>query len=156
VLAAGDAGIHLARLSPDEKWIAFTHRIDENRSRIVIAPFRDGEATPESEWIAVTEGANMDDRATWSPDGRRLYFTSDRSGFVGLYTRALDRSANQPAGEVQVVRDFQQITRSMGDIDGNVVSVAATADGLIFPLAEWSGNIWLMHPRVETPSEPAE
>ncbi len=156
VLTASQAGVHMARLSPDERWIAFTHRLDANRSRIMIAPFRDGQSTPESDWIAVTEGTAIDDRPTWSPDGRRLYFTSDRTGFTGIYTRALDPGTKQPKGEAEVVRDFQHITRSMGDIDANYVSLAATADALIFPLAEVSGNIWLMHPRVETPPEPSE
>ena len=156
VLAAEGAGLHLSRLSPDERWIAFTHRIDANRSRIMIAPFHEGQATPENEWIAVTEGANVDDRATWSPDGRRVYFTSDRSGFTGLYTRALDPKTKQPLGEVQVVRDFQQISLSIGDMDANDVSLAATAGALYFPLAEISGNIWLMHPRIEPPVEPTE
>ena len=125
VLAAKEAGVHLARLSPDERWIAFTHRLDANRSRIMIAPFRDGQATPESDWIAVTEGTAVDDRATWSPDGRRLYFTSDRTGFTGIYTQALDPATKQPKGDAEVVRDFQHITRSMGDIDSNYVSLAA-------------------------------
>jgi Tol biopolymer transport system component len=156
VLSAEEAGVHRSRLSPDEKWIAFTHRIDANSSRIMIAPFHDGESTPQSEWIAVTEGTSVDDGVAWSPDGRRLYFRSDRSGFVGLYTRALDAATKQPTGEVQVVRDFRQITRSMGDIDPNVVSVAVTRDALIFPLAEWSGDVWLMQPRAETPPEPVE
>jgi Tol biopolymer transport system component len=156
VLAAEDAGVHLSRLSPDERWIAFTRRIDANRSRIMIAPLREGEATPEVEWIAVTEGAAVDDRAAWSPDGRRVYFTSDRSGFTGLYTRALDPKTKQPVGEVQVVRDFQHISHSLGDMDANDVSLAATSDALFFPLAEISGNIWLMHPRIEAPAEPAE
>jgi Tol biopolymer transport system component len=155
ILSAAEAGVHMARLSPDEQWIAFTHRLDVNRSRIIIAPFHDGQPTPESEWIAVTEGATTDDRPTWSPDGRRLYFTSDRSGFTGLYTRALDPKTKQPAGEVQVVRDFQQITRSI-DMDANDVSLGRTAEALIFPVAEVSGNIWLMQPRVETPVEPTE
>ena len=156
VLAAKEAGVHLARLSPDERWIAFTHRLDANRSHIVIAPFRDGQATPESEWIAVTEGTAVDDRATWSPDGRRLYFTSDRTGFTGIYTQALDPATKQPKGDAEVVRDFQHITRSMGDIDSNFVSLAVTGDALIFPLAEVAGNIWLMHPRKEAAPEPAE
>jgi Tol biopolymer transport system component len=149
VLAAEDAGVHLARLSPDERWIAFTHRLDADRSRIMIAPFQDGQATPQSAWFAVTEGNAVDDRATWAPDGRRLYFTSDRSGFTGIYTRALDPATKQPRGAVQVVRDFQQITRSMGDMDANDVSLAVAGDALVFPLAEVSGNIWLLHPRVE-------
>jgi Tol biopolymer transport system component len=149
VLSAEDAGVHLARLSPDERWIAFTHRLDADRSRIMIAPFQDGQATPQSAWFAVTEGNAVDDRATWAPDGRRLYFTSDRSGFTGIYTRALDPATKQPRGAVQVVRDFQQITRSMGDMDANDVSLAVADDALLFPLAEVSGNIWLLHPRVE-------
>ncbi len=156
VLSAEDAGVHLSRLSPDEKWIAFTHRIDANSSRVMIAPFRDGESTPESEWIAVTDGTAVDDDATWSPDGRRLYFRSDRSGFVGLYTRALNPATKQPTGDVQIVRDFRQITRSMGDLDPNLVSVAVTRDALIFPLAEWSGDVWLMQPRTATESDESE
>jgi Tol biopolymer transport system component len=156
VLSAEDAGVHMARLSPDDRWIVFTHRLDANRSQVTIAPFHEGKATPQSEWIAVTEGTAVNDRATWSPDGRRIYFTSDRSGFTGIYTRALDPATKQPREEARVVRDFQHISRSMGDMDANDVSLAVAGDALIFPLAEVSGNIWLMHPREETPPEPAE
>lgn len=156
ILSATEAGVHMARLSPDEQWIAFTHRLDANRSRIMIAPLHEAGVTPESEWIAITEGTSADERATWPPDGGRLYFTSDRSGFTGIYTRALDPKTKQPSGEVQVVRDFQQITRSLGDMDANDLSLTATADALFFPLAEVAGNIWLMHPRFEKPPEPEE
>ena len=41
-------------------------------------------------WIPVADGAWFDDKPRWGPDGRMIYFVSNRSGVPNLWCRRFD------------------------------------------------------------------
>ena len=43
------------RFSPDNRWVAFTARIEASRAQIVIAPLDGPKPVPESAWIAIAD-----------------------------------------------------------------------------------------------------
>jgi Tol biopolymer transport system component len=75
-----------ARISPDDRWAAFTDRAGAVIQQILV-PFRPGAHVARSEWIALTPPDETSSIGAWSPDSRRLYYFSDR-----------DRSRDRPRG----------------------------------------------------------
>ena len=91
-----DHDVLYGRLSPDNRWISFTARVESARGRIVVAPADGPKPIPESAWLTIVE-AEPDDYANWSPDGKTLYFTlQQRWIFVPVGTA--DRRKFPPAG----------------------------------------------------------
>ncbi|HUK12076.1 MAG TPA: S41 family peptidase [Thermoanaerobaculaceae bacterium] len=58
--------------SPDSKWLAFAREDQEYNREVFIVPAAGGEA------VDVSQHPGDDDRPAFSPDGRRLYWLSDR------------------------------------------------------------------------------
>jgi Tol biopolymer transport system component len=67
-------GARSLALSPDGKQLAFTYQGD-----IWVAPSEGGTAIP------VTGSVELDDNPVWSPDGRRIAFSSNRAGNDDIY-----------------------------------------------------------------------
>lgn len=76
------------QISPDGKWVAYG----------VATPDFDANHLVKALWIVATSGAEArqltqggsDERARWSPDGKRISFLSSRDGKEQLYTVAID------------------------------------------------------------------
>jgi Tol biopolymer transport system component len=148
-ILSGPGAVSAASVSPDGNWVAFRAGGDEAGLRI--APFRGGEAVPESEWIHLP----TDDSASlpaWSADGSMLYFTSGRAGTPDIWMQRLEPSTKQPAGEAQVIRRFPFVRYSIRLMDEKERRLAVTQDRLVFPMSDLAGSIWLMEPR-EKPRE---
>ncbi len=93
----------LASWSPHNDRIAYMRRL---RTRTAGAPTNpDIWTVPVSGGHAtqVTKDAFIDWNPVWSPDGRHLYFASDRGGSMNLWRTAIDESSGTPIGEPQPV-----------------------------------------------------
>lgn len=135
--------LYEARFSPDGRWIAFHSLNSPTTRQMFVAPFRGRQEVPVEEWIAISDGAEMDRNITWSPDGATLYFLSDRDGFRCIWAQRLDRNTKRPAGASFNVVHFHQASRSMVDAGFNM---SVTADSLVFALTDLTGNVWLVEP----------
>ncbi|MBL8291895.1 MAG: serine/threonine-protein kinase, partial [Bryobacterales bacterium] len=98
--------IHNAEVSLDQQWISFVTPIG-NESPLYIAPMRDGQAVPEPDWIRIADKGN-NRRPWWSPNGRVLYFTSERDGFRCFRAQRLDPVSKRPVGEPIDVKHFHE------------------------------------------------
>jgi Tol biopolymer transport system component len=56
-------------------------------------------AASGGEPVAVTNDKSVDWNPVWSPDGRHLYFLSDRGGSMNLWRVPVDESTGRPAGQ---------------------------------------------------------
>jgi Tol biopolymer transport system component len=56
-----------------------------------------------SEPVALTSDPPLDWAPLWSPDGRYIYFSSDRGGTMNLWRLVVDEASGQPRGEPQPV-----------------------------------------------------
>lgn len=132
--------------SPDGAWIAFQARpVDNDAARtIYVASFGDDQVGGENTWIAVTDGKHMDREVQWSPDGGLLYFLSERDGFRCIWAVRLNRRTKHPMGEPFAVYHFHHSQESLTSLGSpGKVGLSVTRDGLVFSLAETTGNIWL-------------
>lgn len=122
-------------VSPDGKTILFDLMGD-----IYSIPVSGGKATP------VTRGLSFDTHPRYSPDGKKILFTSDRSGSENIWIIDLDK------------KDTFQLTK---DRDQNFPSAAWSADGnyVIAAKGRLDVKLWMFHKDggggvklIETPS----
>ncbi|MBZ5592506.1 MAG: hypothetical protein LAP39_09740 [Acidobacteriia bacterium] len=136
--------------SPDDRWIAFqARRVDNDSTRtIYVTPFRDGAMGAPESWIAVTDGNQMDREAQWSPDGGLLTFLSERDGFRCIWGQRLDRETKHPEGAPFPVYHFHHTQQSLSSLGSpGKVGLSVTDGGLLFSMAETTGNIWIARRR---------
>jgi len=60
--------------------------------------------------VQVTAGLSIDWNPVWSPDGRHLYFASDRSGVTNLWRLPIDERSGRPLGEPEPVTASGQVS----------------------------------------------
>jgi len=132
-----------ASFSRDGNWLAFHTYIDPLHRQIFVAPFRRGEACPEGQWIAITDGTALDRSPVWSPDDRMLFFLSERDGQRCIWARRLNPNSKRAAGEMFPVYHFHRARFSLFTIPFGNIGFKAAGDSMVFTLAESTGNIWL-------------
>jgi Tol biopolymer transport system component/tRNA A-37 threonylcarbamoyl transferase component Bud32 len=143
ILKHPKSGLSRGRFSPDDHWISF-HSITPTTRRIFVAPFRGAAPIPESQWIPITDGKDMDRYAAWSPDGNLLYFLSEREGFRCIWAQRLDPVTKQPLGAAFPVSHFHTSRRSLMTIgDPFNMGMSVAIDKLVFSMVERTGNIWM-------------
>jgi Tol biopolymer transport system component len=136
--------IYAPKLSPDESWIAFqmVEQPMATARTIYVAPYRGVRPVPHEEWIRVTDGRFLDRNPVWSPDGRMLYFLSERDTFRCIWAQRLDAS-HKPGGEPFAVAHFHDAMRSLMNIDSpGEIGVTVGKNRLIYAAGELKGNIW--------------
>jgi Periplasmic protease len=125
--------------SPDMKWVAYTRRgIESGGVNIYIAP-ADGSGTA----VNVTKLNAFHGRPTWSPDGRFLFFSSNRDG-SGLYVLPLqpedaredelEIKFEKPKAPVAITIDFEDTPQRIRKISGQNpdADLTVTDEGQIF------------------------
>jgi eukaryotic-like serine/threonine-protein kinase len=133
------AGTNLlyGRFSPDGLWVSFTMRLQPDRSWIMIAPVDGLRPIAENRWIKIAEGG-PEDWANWSPDGRTLYYTSNRDGHTCLWAQRIDAVSHSPVGESFAVQHFH------GSASYAQGGWAAAAGQIAIVLRDSTENIWMM------------
>src|SRR5215472_19195036 len=88
--------LHSVSFAPQDRWICF-NAVTPGRSRIFVVRVQSVGLVPEPEWIAITNGG-WDDQPQWPPDGKLLYFISERDGFRCIWAHRLDPVTKRPLG----------------------------------------------------------
>jgi Tol biopolymer transport system component/DNA-binding winged helix-turn-helix (wHTH) protein len=127
------------RFSPDGRWISFNafNATDPSVSTVYVISASGGE------WIKLTEGRYWDDKPRWSPDGKAIYYVSNRTGFFNVWKVRFDPASGKPLDQPTRVTDFESTTQM---IIPNIVQLemALTSDRIILPMMETSGGIWVL------------
>jgi len=114
--------------SPHGHRIAFWHIGRDAGQRDIATISADG-----GKPVPVTNDAAMDWSPAWSPDGRHLYFSSDRGGSMNLWRIAIEERTGKPLGAPEAVTTP---SRWSGDL-----SVGADGDRIAFTAAEPRSNL---------------
>jgi eukaryotic-like serine/threonine-protein kinase len=90
--------------SPHGFRIAYWEASPSSQRVIWTIPAAGGEA------VQVTTGDSVDWNPVWSPDGRHLYFASDRSGVMNLWRLPIDERSGRVLGEPEPVTTSGQMS----------------------------------------------
>ena len=135
--------LYMARFSPDGRWITFLAQTGPENRRLYAVRFQGATLIPIAEWIPLTDGRFSDDKPCLSPNGRLLYFTSNRDGFMCLWAQRLDPVTRHPLGPLLPVRHFHSNWRSISNVPLPALGISVSPDRIVFNLGERTGNIWM-------------
>jgi Tol biopolymer transport system component/DNA-binding winged helix-turn-helix (wHTH) protein len=140
VAADPDTNLWQSSYSPDGRWIVFEaeqNKANHHPSMICVTPASGGP------WTHVTEGKYWDDKPRWAPDGRTIYYLSDRKGFFNVWGIHFDPVKGKPQGQPFQVTHFDGPKLMVAD---SIISVGlgVTQDKLIVNMEQLSGSIWVM------------
>jgi Tol biopolymer transport system component len=127
------------RFSTNQRWITMLALDPEDLSASTLYVV----AATGGKWIPVTDGASFDDKPRWGPDGRMIYFVSNRSGVPNVWGRRFEPGSDMPIGEPFPVTTFTSmqfmLTSRTGEMD-----IAVTPTELLLPISESRGDIWML------------
>jgi tricorn protease len=73
VAVSAEGNLQHVRWSPDSRWLAYVQEAENSFAQIMLYRLQDGSNTP------ITSGRVYSYRPAWSPDGKWMYFLSDRT-----------------------------------------------------------------------------
>ena len=148
VLKAAEGRIAEPALSPDDRWIAFILGKAGGRADLVLAPLASGPSAEKDRIVLFDEDRYLGSPA-WSPNGRMLFYLSERDGVCKVWCQPLDGLTKRPAGPSRIVFDPRPY-----EIDLNMPRGNATVSVGQGRLAIWAsagtGNIYLAAPKKKT------
>jgi Tol biopolymer transport system component len=145
VLAVEKGSINDASLSPDGAWMSYLTGEPDGRAVIWIAPIgRDSDSGKQR--VLITEDDRHLSRPDWSPNGRFLYFLSEKNDRWTIYTQELDPRTKEPVEEAREVYFSPDSKFNLNFPIGNGW-IGVAADKIIFKVTEMTGNIFLAKPK---------
>jgi len=145
VLDTGVNRLRSASLSHDDRWLALAVGRPDGRVAIYVAPVRN-QSVPEEDWVLISEDDHYLDSPKWSPNGRLLYYLSEKSGECGIWAQRFDPAAGKPLGGAFVAFFPKSARRGLNMPAGNG-ALGVAPDRLIFYMVEGSGNVYLATPK---------
>jgi hypothetical protein len=106
-------------------------------ARVYIAPVDGGP------WIPISDGQSFDDKPRWAPDGRAVYFLSDRNGYLNLVGRRFDPAQGKPVGEPFPLTSFDSPRHGLPSSIPQI-EFAITKHHLFLPLTDTEGDVWVL------------
>src|SRR5262245_3378217 len=125
------------RFSPDERWIVIQGIKYAGLSTIYVQPTSGGALTQ------ITESRHWDDKPRWAPDGRTIYFVSDRSGLLNVWGIRFDPLKGKPVGESFQVTAFESPSRMVFPRVAPL-EMAIAGGRLLINLTEATGSLWIL------------
>ena len=126
-----------ARFSPDDRWVVFQATKAGAQAVVYVVSSSGGD------WTRITEDDVWSDKPQWSPDGKTIYYISNRStAFFNVWGIRFDPARGQPVGEPFRVTSFDNPGRMVWP--SHAVEIALSTDRLFLPLTEVTGSIWVL------------
>lgn len=145
VLSSGPGFISDASLSPDGEWVAYLTGEPDGRAVIWITPVS-GVQVSGKQRILITEDDRYLSSPEWSPNGRYIYFLSEKNNRSSIYAQELDPRTKEPVEEAREVYFSQESRFHLNFPIGNG-TIGVAADKIIFHVCEMAGNIYLAKPK---------
>jgi Tol biopolymer transport system component/DNA-binding winged helix-turn-helix (wHTH) protein len=132
--------LYEGHISPNSQWIVFEtikNQSTGNQSAIYASSAAGGP------WIPVTDGSHWDDKPHWSPDGKTIYFLTERDGFFNVWGIRFDPDKGAVSGQPFQVTSFSTAAQMIAKTIPTV-GLSIAKDRLAVTVAQASGNIWIL------------
>jgi Tol biopolymer transport system component len=139
VAADPGANVWQGRFSPDGRWIVF-NTIKPTAAEVSTIHVV---AATGGAWTKISEVDSFDDKARWSPDGRTIYFVSNRNGSLNVWGRRVDPATGRPNGAAFQVTRFESSEQMLSTSIAQL-GMAVARDRLVIPITSLSGNVWIL------------
>jgi serine/threonine protein kinase/Tol biopolymer transport system component len=123
-------------LSPDGNRLAFTQARRDGMAALYLADIRQSPGTQDS-WKLVAEDRNYLGSPAWSPDGRRLYYVSQRDGSPCVWVQSIGPDGRIDGDAVPALH-----LHSGNGVFGPMTGIGVTTDRLFLLLSEFKGDVW--------------
>ena len=143
VLRSSNHRFWQARFSPDDRWISFVAEAIDEPGRLSLRVIPSSGAA-RSDWTRVAADHPWPDKPRWSPDGRTLYFLSNKpAGSFNVWGVRMDPMHGQPAGEPFLITG---VNRPGLTIDPNLGTAEMDVAGrsLAVTLRRVTGSVWML------------
>lgn len=145
VLSVTSGNVSDLSLSPDDRWMAFVLSRPNGDAAIYAVPI--GEKTvSEKDGVVVFEDSRYLGSPAWSPNGRILYFISERDGRPCVWGRRLDPKTKIPLGNMFALYHSHKSFYSLNVPPGNA-ALAIAENKLVFFMCTIMGNIYMATPK---------
>jgi Tol biopolymer transport system component len=145
VLSSPGDRIMDASLSPDGQWIAWHAGEPDGRAAVRVTPVEGpGDGTRKA--ITVAEAGDFLGSPGWSPNGRWLYYLSEKNGRCSIMARELDPRTRVPLGAEREVFTTME-SRLWLNFPKSNGAIAVAADKIVFEGSRMIGNIYLAKPK---------
>jgi Tol biopolymer transport system component len=136
---AGDPELDLYQphLSPNGRWIVFEGVENVDSSSLYVMPATGGP------WKRITNSGHWDDKPRWAPDGRTIYYLTERRGFFNVWGIRFDPAKGEPVDKPFQISSFSTANLMTADIIPTV-ELSVTQSQLVVTLEQVSGSIWLL------------
>jgi len=128
-----------ARLSPDGRWIAFPVPLDARRSRMAVARLSGKVIEDQRDWSYLTPESFNASQPEWSPNGRWLYFLSDQSGRLAVWSLNLS-GAMRPQGKPRMILDPSTERLSINSMRPRDIGLSVARNKLALAVMESSAQ----------------
>jgi tricorn protease len=131
--------------SPDGKWVAFTGaRGGSNAREIVVVPVTADGTVPAARTVEITADDFVNKEPAWSPDGRRIYFVSNRDGSDCVWARNVDPASARPLGAAFPVAHFHRAARVIRgpSVYFGTIGLSVARNFLVLTVTDTKDNIW--------------
>ena len=139
VVVDPDHLFYQGRFSPDGRWIVFNAQSLKTvgTSVLGVVPASGGK------WTPLTDATLWADKPRWTPDGRTLYFISNRNGpFFDVWGLRFDPDTGRAIGDTFRVTHNESPGRTLDASAGSELGVSSTR--LVVPIVEAKGSVWLL------------
>jgi serine/threonine protein kinase/Tol biopolymer transport system component len=145
ILSSAQDILEDASLSPDGKWIAWLAGEQDGRAAVRISPV---EGAPDGvrATITVAEADHYLGQPDWAPNGKWLYYLSQKNGRCSIFARPLDPRTCVPIGEEREVFTSTESRLWLNFPYGNG-AIAVAADKIVFEATAMTGNINVAKPK---------
>jgi hypothetical protein len=128
-------------LSWDDRWLAILTGEPDGKVVISVVPLRESPIAPE-EWVEIAGRNTWVGAPRWSPNGRTLYYLSDRDDFTCVWAQPLDPDIKEPVGDPFPVAHAHASSMKMAPIQRGAWTLEVGSGRLVFNASEMIGNVY--------------
>ncbi len=134
-----------ARLSPDERWIAFPVPFAPHRFRLAVARLTGRVIEDERDWTYLAPETWNASQPAWSPNGQFLYFLSDQNGKLAFHALQLTPEKTTKSAP-QLVQEFTSASLAIAEMRPRDIGLAIAKDKMALAAAEYKAALWSVLP----------